>query len=50
MSIFHQITRDIPVGRNQHKDDRALVDAAKPRNTSMIMSRPFIGRRNKFSV
>ncbi len=28
--VFHQISRDIPVGRNQHKDDRALVNAAKP--------------------
>lgn len=28
--VYHQIIRDIPVGRNQHKDDRALVDAAKP--------------------
>jgi tRNA-splicing ligase RtcB len=28
--VFHQISRDIPVGRNWHKDERALVDAAKP--------------------
>lgn len=28
--VFHQISRDVPVGRNQHKDDRALVDAARP--------------------
>ena len=28
--VFDQITRDVPVGRGQHQDDRALVDAAKP--------------------
>jgi tRNA-splicing ligase RtcB len=28
--VFHQISRDIPVGRNQHNPDRALVSAAKP--------------------
>lgn len=28
--IFEQISRDIPVGRAQHPDDRILVDAAKP--------------------
>lgn len=28
--VFHQISRDIPVGRNWHKDERALVDATKP--------------------
>ena len=28
--VFDQISRDVPVGRNQHKDDRILVDAAKP--------------------
>lgn len=28
--VFDQISRDVPVGRAQHKDDRALVDAAKP--------------------
>lgn len=28
--VFDQITRDVPVGRAQHKDDRALVTAAKP--------------------
>ena len=28
--VFHQISRDIPVGRNWHKDERALIDAAKP--------------------
>ena len=28
--VFDQISRDVPVGRSQHKDDRALTDAAKP--------------------
>ncbi|NEX17860.1 MAG: RNA-splicing ligase RtcB [Halochromatium sp.] len=28
--IFDQISRDVPVGRNQHKDERALTEAAQP--------------------
>ena len=28
--VFNQISRDVPVGRGQHADDRVLVDAAKP--------------------
>ena len=28
--IFDQISRDVPVGRDQHKESRALTDAAKP--------------------
>ena len=28
--VFDQITRDVPVGRGQHPDDRVLVDAARP--------------------
>lgn len=28
--VFNQISRDIPVGRNQHKEDRALVSVAQP--------------------
>ncbi|MBK5968891.1 MULTISPECIES: RtcB family protein [Thiorhodovibrio] len=28
--LFDQISRDVPVGRAQHKDDRALTDAAAP--------------------
>lgn len=28
--IFDQITRDVPVGRGQHADDRVLVEAARP--------------------
>lgn len=28
--VFDQISRDVPVGREQHSDQRALVDDAKP--------------------
>jgi tRNA-splicing ligase RtcB len=28
--VFDQISRDVPVGRAQHRDGRELVDAAKP--------------------
>jgi tRNA-splicing ligase RtcB len=28
--VFDQISRDVPVGRAQHADDRALVSAARP--------------------
>jgi tRNA-splicing ligase RtcB len=28
--VFHQISRDVPVGRAQHDDGRALVTAARP--------------------
>lgn len=28
--VFDQITRDVPVGRDQHRDDRVLADAARP--------------------
>ncbi|MBK5964730.1 RNA-splicing ligase RtcB [Thiocystis minor] len=28
--VFDQISRDVPVGRAQHRDDRALAEAAKP--------------------
>lgn len=28
--VFDQISRDVPVGRDQHRDERALVEAAKP--------------------
>lgn len=28
--VFDQITRDVPVGRAQHADNRLLLDAAKP--------------------
>jgi tRNA-splicing ligase RtcB len=29
-NVFNQITRDVPVGRGQHNDDRVLVDAVRP--------------------
>lgn len=41
--VFDQITRDVPVGRGQHQDNRALVDAAKPfeaRLTAMTQKHP----------
>ena len=28
--VFDQITRDVPVGRGQHPDDRVLIEAARP--------------------
>jgi tRNA-splicing ligase RtcB len=28
--VFDQITRDVPVGRDQHRDELVLVEAAKP--------------------
>jgi len=28
--VFDQISRDVPVGRNQHRDDRALVHVTRP--------------------
>ncbi len=28
--VFDQISRDVPVGRAQHKDERALTEAARP--------------------
>lgn len=41
--VFDQITRDVPVGRGQHQDSRALVDVAKPfeaRLTAMTQKHP----------
>lgn len=41
--VFQQISRDVPVGRNWHKDERALVGAAKPfetRLTAMTQKHP----------
>ena len=29
-AMFNQISRDVPVGRDQHEEDRARVDAARP--------------------
>jgi tRNA-splicing ligase RtcB len=38
---FDQISRDVPVGRNQHKEGRALNEAAKPfgRNLKKILEK-----------
>jgi len=33
--VFDQITRDVPVGRGQHDDNRVLVAAAKPFETGL---------------
>ncbi len=30
IQVFDQISRDVPVGRDQHADNRVLVDAARP--------------------
>ena len=30
LKIYNQIHRDVPVGRNQHRSDRALTDVALP--------------------
>jgi len=41
--VFNQISRDIPVGRNQHANERALADAALPfdaRLTIMTQKHP----------
>jgi tRNA-splicing ligase RtcB len=41
--VFDQITRDVPVGRGQHQDNRALVDVARPfeaRLTFMTQKHP----------
>ncbi len=43
--VFHQISRDIPVGRNQHTNERALTDTAKPfdaRLTAMTQKHPLL--------
>ena len=41
--VFDQISRDVPVGRGQHQDKRALLDAAKPfepRLTVLLQKHP----------
>jgi len=41
--VFDQISRDVPVGREQHKDDRAQAEAAlrfKPRLKRMLEKHP----------
>jgi tRNA-splicing ligase RtcB len=39
--VFDQISRDVPVGRDQHKEARALTDAARPfgRNLKKILEK-----------
>jgi tRNA-splicing ligase RtcB len=34
--VFDQISRDIPVGRDQHKEDRALAERALPFETQLM--------------
>jgi len=46
--VFDQISRDVPVGRDQHKEARALTDAAKPfgRNLKKILEQhPHLEKR-----
>ena len=41
--VFDQISRDVPVGRGQHQDKRALLDVAKPfepRLTALLQKHP----------
>lgn len=41
--LFDQISRDVPVGRGQHQDKRALLDVAKPfepRLTALLQKHP----------
>jgi tRNA-splicing ligase RtcB (3'-phosphate/5'-hydroxy nucleic acid ligase) len=51
--VFDQISRDVPVGRAQHPDDRALVNAARPfapRLAAMVQKHPDLLKRfGKFS-
>ncbi len=35
-TVFDQISRDIPVGRDQHKEDRALTERALPFETQLM--------------
>lgn len=35
--VFDQISRDIPVGRDQHKEDRALAERALPFETELML-------------
>ena len=36
-TLFDQISRDIPVGRDQHKEDRALVERALPFESQLML-------------
>ncbi len=35
--VFDQISRDIPVGRDQHKEDLALAERALPFETELML-------------
>ncbi|MBI1965002.1 MAG: RtcB family protein, partial [Betaproteobacteria bacterium] len=46
--VFDQISRDVPVGRDQHREARALNDAAKPfsrRLKKILQKHPVIEKR-----
>ncbi|HLF95906.1 MAG TPA: RtcB family protein [Methylococcaceae bacterium] len=46
--VFDQIGRDVPVGRGQHPDDHALLDAARPfapRLAAMVQKHPDLLKR-----
>ncbi len=34
-AVFNQVSRDVPVGRGQHREDRARVEAARPFETGL---------------
>lgn len=36
-TVFDQISRDVPVGRDQHKEDRALAERALPFETELML-------------
>ena len=53
--VFEQISRDVPVGREQHRDERALASAARPfakRLEAMLHKHPnllkAVGRHSKW--
>jgi len=51
-SIFHQITRDVPVGRNQHKSERAPAEFAKPLAAELneiLQAHPAVAKKFKDS-
>lgn len=51
-SIFHQITRDVPVGRNQHNPERAPAELAKPLAAELneiLQAHPVVAKKFKDS-
>jgi len=51
-SVFHQISRDVPVGRDQHKADRAPSESAKPlaaELSEILQAHPAVAKRFKDS-